>query len=201
MLSNKQLQKLFTSSTKQVNWKNIQKSRSQEVLFVGRSNVGKSSLLNSILSTRDLVGTSRHAGHTKHLGYFSTCNGKLTLVDAPGYGSMGRDVWGDIIEEYIETRINLNRIVVLINAMHGLLDSDLAFLDYLNRQREESAVNWVFQLAFTKSDTVPKDLLTQQLDIIQNDLVKRFPTFTPPIHQLSVKDPSSIMQLRRNLLS
>lgn len=199
MATRKQIQNLFSANVKQINWKNIQNSKAPETLFVGRSNVGKSSLLNSLLSTKDLVKTSRHAGHTKHLNYFSV-NGKFTLVDAPGYGGMGRDTWGDIVEEYIETRTNLSRIVVLTNAMHGLLDSDHNLLHYLNKQREEYGVRWLFQLAYTKSDTVPIHILQQYIASVEMELCRRYPTLTPPIHTVSIKDPGSIMDLRKCLL-
>ncbi|EOQ99477.1 putative GTP-binding protein EngB [Wallemia ichthyophaga EXF-994] len=199
MATKKQLENMFTTNVKQMNWKSMQKSKSPEMLFVGRSNVGKSSLLNSLLSTKDMVKTSRHAGQTKHLNYFSL-NGKFTLVDAPGYGGMGRDSWGGIVEEYIETRSNLNRVVVLINAMHGLLDSDHYFLNYLNKQREEYGVRWLYQLAFTKSDMVPKPVLEEYVGNVEMELCRRYPTLTPPIHMVSIKDPLSIFKLRRGLL-
>ncbi|TIA98675.1 hypothetical protein E3P94_02433 [Wallemia ichthyophaga] len=188
MATKKQLENMFTINVKQMNWKSMQKSKSPEMLFVGRSNVGKSSLLNSLLSTKDMVKTSRHAGQTKHLNYFSL-NGKFTLVDAPGYGGMGRDSWGGIVEEYIETRSNLNRVVVLINAMHGLLDSDHYFLNYLNKQREEYGVHMV-----------PKPVLEEYVGNVEMELCRRYPTLTPPIHMVSIKDPLSIFKLRRGLL-
>ncbi|KAG9094108.1 hypothetical protein FRC07_011355, partial [Ceratobasidium sp. 392] len=71
-----------------------------------RANVGKSSLLNSVLGRKDLVKTSSKAGHTRALNFFQVGAdaGKLTLIDAPGYGERGRPEWGEVFEHYVTAR-------------------------------------------------------------------------------------------------
>ncbi|KAG8691295.1 hypothetical protein FRC08_010217 [Ceratobasidium sp. 394] len=83
-----------------------------EFVFTGRANVGKSSLLNSVLGRKDLVKTSSKAGHTRALNFFQvgTDPGRLTLVDAPGYGERGRPEWGEVFEHYIGTRQRYARL-------------------------------------------------------------------------------------------
>ncbi|KAG8692110.1 hypothetical protein FRC08_010003 [Ceratobasidium sp. 394] len=83
-----------------------------EFVFAGRANVGKSSLLNSVLGRKDLVKTSSKAGHTRALNFFQVGAdpGRLTLVDAPGYGERGRPEWGEVFERYIGTRQRYARL-------------------------------------------------------------------------------------------
>ncbi len=99
-----------------------------EVAFAGRSNVGKSSLVNALTGRRTLARTSSSPGHTRQINFFDLA-GKLFLVDLPGYGfaqvsrSM-KETWQDLASAYLRGRPTLKRICVLINSRHGVKDSD-----------------------------------------------------------------------------
>ena len=126
--------------------------RGIEIAFAGRSNVGKSSLINALTGRRALARTSRAPGRTQELIFF-TGPSALTLVDMPGYGyaaaAKGRiKAWTALIDEYLRGRANLARVYLLIDARHGLKDSDAGVLATL----DQAAVN--YQLVLTKSDEV-----------------------------------------------
>jgi len=126
--------------------------RGIEIAFAGRSNVGKSSLINALTGRRALARTSRAPGRTQELIFF-TGPSALTLVDMPGYGYAAAakeriKAWTALIDEYLRGRANLARVYLLIDARHGLKDSDAGVLATL----DQAAVN--YQLVLTKSDEV-----------------------------------------------
>ncbi len=123
-----------------------------EVAFAGRSNVGKSSLINALTGRKTLARISRTPGRTQQINFF-TLGDRLMLVDLPGYGyaraskSRIRD-WTRLVEDYLGDRGNLRRLCLLIDARHGLTASDrkmAAMLDF-------AAVS--YQLVLTKADKV-----------------------------------------------
>lgn len=123
-----------------------------EVAFAGRSNVGKSSLINALTGRKTLARISRTPGRTQQINFFEL-GGRLTLVDLPGYGHAAvskklKLEWGQLILDYLKGRRSLSRILVLIDARHGLKDSDLAIADIL----DEAAQSYLFVL--TKADLV-----------------------------------------------
>ena len=126
--------------------------RGIEIAFAGRSNVGKSSLINALTGRRALARTSRAPGRTQELIFF-TGPSALTLVDMPGYGYAAAakeriKAWTALIDEYLRGRANLARVYLLIDARHGLKDSDAGVLATL----DQAAVN--YQLVLTKADEV-----------------------------------------------
>ena len=126
--------------------------RGIEIAFAGRSNVGKSSLINALTGRRALARTSHAPGRTQELIFF-TGPSALTLVDMPGYGyaaaAKGRiKAWTALIDEYLRGRANLARVYLLIDARHGLKDTDAGVLATL----DQAAVN--YQLVLTKADEV-----------------------------------------------
>jgi len=123
-----------------------------EVAFAGRSNVGKSSLINRLLSRRKLVRVSSTPGRTQQINFF-VVNEVLGLVDLPGYGYAKappavRAKWGPMIRTYLDGRENLKGVVHILDARHKPTAQDLEFLDWL-ASREIPAV-----LAATKMDKV-----------------------------------------------
>ena len=128
-----------------------------EIAFAGRSNVGKSSLINALTGRKSLARTSHTPGRTQELIYFGN-DGALRLVDMPGYGYAEAPKakvveWTKLIHAYLKGRANLARVYVLIDARHGLKDSDQPALDALG----EAAVS--HQIVLTKADQLkPKDL-------------------------------------------
>ncbi|MEE4239036.1 MAG: ribosome biogenesis GTP-binding protein YihA/YsxC [Anderseniella sp.] len=122
-----------------------------EVAFAGRSNVGKSSLLNALTGRKDIARTSNTPGRTRELNYFEVGEGQVALVDMPGYGyaraqkSLVKS-WQSIIMGYLQGRPNLRRVFVLIDSRHGIKANDIETLDQL----DEAAVN--YHIVLTKAD-------------------------------------------------
>ncbi len=106
-----------------------------EIVFVGRSNVGKSSLLNSLCAKKGLAKTSSTPGKTRLINYF-LINGNLFFVDLPGYGyaAVGhseREGWGRLLTEYVQERERIALVVLLVDARHPGMDTDIDMVEFL----------------------------------------------------------------------
>jgi GTP-binding protein len=125
-----------------------------EVAFAGRSNVGKSSLVNALTGRKTLARTSANPGHTRQINFFDLA-GRVYLVDLPGYGfaqvsrSM-KETWQDLASAYLRGRPTLKRVCVLIDSRHGVKDSDRETMKNL----DAAAVS--YQLVLTKTDYLKK---------------------------------------------
>ncbi len=123
-----------------------------EIAFAGRSNVGKSSLINALFNQKKLAKTSSTPGRTQQLNFFNFDN-KLYLVDLPGYGyakapeKMVRQ-WQAVLKTYLRGRPNLRRVFLLIDSRHGIKDEDLEIMKML----DISAVP--YQIVLTKTDKI-----------------------------------------------
>lgn len=137
-----------------------------EIAFAGRSNVGKSSIINALVAQPGLVRTSKTPGRTQKLHFFSV-GGKvgslpdLSLVDMPGYGFATApkavvDEWHDLVGGYIRRRrgSNLKTIYLLVDSRRGIAKVDEDFMDYLHD------LGMIYQVVFTKADTVCEQVLT-----------------------------------------
>ncbi len=128
-----------------------------EIAFVGRSNVGKSSLVNALTGRKTLARVSQTPGRTRELNFFNL-GGRLTLVDLPGYGyakaskTLAAD-WQTLIFSYLSGRASLARVMLLIDSRRGLMDTDLAVMELLDR----AAVSYL--LVLTKTDELKKGAL------------------------------------------
>ena len=125
-----------------------------EVCFAGRSNVGKSSLINALTNRKNLARASNTPGRTQEINFFTTTGGPY-LVDLPGYGYAEAPVpvvkkWQELLKAYLSGRVNLRRVFVLIDARHGVKAVDEEILKLLDR----SAVT--FQAVLTKADKISK---------------------------------------------
>ena len=123
-----------------------------EIAFAGRSNVGKSSLINALFNQKKLAKTSSTPGRTQQLNFFDF-DGKLYLVDLPGYGyAQAPDKivkqWQMVLKDYLRGRPNLRRVFLLIDSRHGLKKEDLEMMKLL----DEAAV--VYQIILTKIDKI-----------------------------------------------
>jgi GTP-binding protein len=123
-----------------------------EVAFAGRSNVGKSSLVNALTGRRALARTSSNPGHTQQINFFDL-GGRLFLVDLPGYGFARvsrslKEAWQDLATAYLRGRPTLKRVCLLIDARHGVKDADRETMKNLDK----AAVS--YQLVLTKADQV-----------------------------------------------
>jgi GTP-binding protein len=145
-----------------------------EVAFAGRSNVGKSSLLNALTGRNGLARTSNTPGRTQQLNFFflgSRDKSGLYLVDLPGYGyaKVSRSLvneWEQLMRQYLRGRPNLRRVFVLVDARHGLKDSDKELMAML----DDTAVS--YQVVLTKSDKVKVEEQNKLMESLKKSLVK-----------------------------
>jgi len=167
--------------------------RGTEIAFAGRSNVGKSSLINALTGRKALARISRTPGRTQELIFFSGADG-LYLVDMPGYGYAAAAkskiaAWTDLIHAYLVGRSNLARVYVLVDARHGLKDTDEPTLDVLG----QAAVS--HQIVLTKADAVKPSELAARIVEVEAALAKR-PAAFPGVLLTSSHDGSGIAELR-----
>jgi GTP-binding protein len=139
-----------------------------EFAFIGRSNVGKSSLINMLTGRTNLARTSKKPGKTQLLNYF-LINQQWHLVDLPGYGyakisKKKRQEWERMIQDYLVKRLQMQCAFVLIDAMIPPQKIDIDFLDWLGKMRIP------FVIVYTKTDRLKADELTQNLNAIRTEL-------------------------------
>ncbi len=164
-----------------------------EIAFAGRSNVGKSSLINALTNRNALARTSHTPGRTQELIFF-TGAGPLTLVDMPGYGyaAAPKDkiaVWTRLIRAYLRGRANLARVYVLVDARHGLKAADAEVLDLL----DEAAVS--YEIVLTKADAVKREALTATIEQTMVAIRKR-PAAYPDVLATSARTDAGLPELR-----
>ncbi len=166
-----------------------------EIAFAGRSNVGKSSLINALTGRQALARTSSTPGRTQELIFFEgPGNARLRLVDMPGYGYASAPKakiasWTAMIHKYLQGRGNLARVYVLIDARHGLKDVDLDVFKTLDR----AAVS--YQVVLTKADQIKLDELTRRVGEITAFLAKH-PAAFPGVLATSSQTSAGIAELR-----
>ncbi|HML07741.1 MAG TPA: ribosome biogenesis GTP-binding protein YihA/YsxC [Xanthobacteraceae bacterium] len=164
-----------------------------EIAFAGRSNVGKSSLINALTGRRALARTSNRPGRTQELVFFGG-PGRLVLVDLPGYGYAAAAkskvaAWTRLIHDYLRGRTTLARVYVLIDARHGLKDIDNAVLDVLG----EAAVS--YQIVLSKCDQASEAELAERCEGVQAAIRRRPAAFSDLI-ATSARSGAGIAQLR-----
>ncbi len=165
----------LTSSTKT---SQCPKPEKPEYAFIGRSNVGKSSLINFLTGRKKLAKTSTTPGKTITINHFEI-NNEWYLVDLPGYGyakrsKTDRKNWEKMIRNYILTRSNLMNVFLLIDSRHKPQKSDLEFMEWL-------AISEIpFVLTFTKTDKLNRNKLESNLSFYKNELKQSW-EILPPI--------------------
>ncbi len=167
-----------------------------EIAFAGRSNVGKSSLINALTGVNGLARASNTPGRTRELNFFNV-NDALTLVDMPGYGyakASKAEVkqWQSVLKGYLRGRPGLTRAFVLIDARHGILKADEEMFQLL----DESAVT--YQLVLTKADKVKPAELAKVLEKVEAS-VKKHPAAFPVVHATSSEKGTGIPELRAEI--
>jgi GTP-binding protein len=167
--------------------------RGAEIALAGRSNVGKSSLINALTGRKNLARISRTPGRTQELIFFNA-GGPLNVVDMPGYGYAAAAkskiaAWAELIHAYLRGRANLARIYVLVDARHGLKDTDDQVFEALG----QAAVS--HQIVLTKCDAVKLAELAARIAEVEAALAKR-PAAFPTVLVTSAREGTGIPELR-----
>jgi len=162
--------------------KQLPEPNMSEVAFIGRSNVGKSSLINALTGRKDLARTSNTPGRTQQLNFFNLGE-KIYIVDLPGYGyarvsKTQVENWTKLMKKYLRGRPNLRCVFVLIDGRHGLKDSDIEMMKIL----DETAVN--YRIILTKCDKQKDEQLAKTKEKIEETL-KKHAAAQPTIVQTS----------------
>ena len=139
-----------------------------EIALAGRSNVGKSSLINTLLKRKNLARTSSQPGKTQTLNFYIV-NEEFYLVDVPGYGyakvsQKQREAFGEMIQDYLETRPNLKGLIILVDARHEPTKDDIAMYDYAQY------LNLPILVVCTKMDKIKKSQINKVLSNLKKHL-------------------------------
>jgi GTP-binding protein len=167
-----------------------------EIAFAGRSNVGKSSLVNALTGRRTLARTSNTPGRTQQLNFFNL-GGQLMLVDLPGYGyakvsKTQVESWTRTLKAFLRGRVTLRRACLLVDSRHGIKDLDREMMDML----DEAAV--VYQIVLTKTDKLKKGELETRAAAVEAELAKRAAAF-PVLALTSSEKGTGVAELRAGL--
>jgi GTP-binding protein len=168
-----------------------------EVAFAGRSNVGKSSLINAMTGRKSLARASNTPGRTQELNFFTTATGNFYLVDMPGYGYAEApkakvEAWIKMIKAYLRGRVPLKRVYVLIDSRHGLMAADLETLDLL----DECAVP--YQGVLTKTDKLKPGEL-EKVTAKTAKLLSKRPAAFPVLLATSAETGDGVEALRTSI--
>ena len=170
-----------------------------EIAFAGRSNVGKSSLLNALTGRKAIARTSVTPGRTQELNFFEVGEPtRIRLVDMPGYGYAKAplkvvEAWKRLVRDYLRGRVELKRTLVLIDSRHGVKDVDREMLKML----DEAAVG--YRLVLTKADKIKASELDKVLTETQAE-ARKHPAAYPVVHVTSSEKGMGIAELRAAVL-
>ncbi len=164
-----------------------------EVCFAGRSNVGKSSLINALTGRKTLARASNTPGRTQEINFFALGTDRY-MVDLPGYGYAEAPVavvakWQALLRQYLSGRVSLRRAFVLIDARHGVLAADEDIMDLLDR------CALTFQVVLTKADKINKATRDATLDNVRTALAQH-PAAYPELVMTSSEKGEGIETLR-----
>lgn len=157
-----------------------------EVAFVGRSNVGKSSIINAICNQKNLARTSNTPGRTRAINVFTPSNGRW-IVDLPGYGfakvsEEEKDSWKQMIEGYITSRKNLKNLYILIDGLVGPMDLDIIMVEWVK------SLDIKFKIIVNKTDRISN----LNLEKLKNDIAESLQISKDLIYCVSAKTKAGI---------
>jgi GTP-binding protein len=173
---------------------NLPAASGPEIAFAGRSNVGKSSLINALVGQRGLARTSNTPGRTQDLNFFVAPGVALTIVDMPGYGFAEApkarvEQWTGLVRDYLRGRPTLLRVILLVDARHGLKSSDLSVMELM----DQAAVS--YQVVLTKIDKIKPPELAELLGATATTLKSHAAAF-PSLLATSARTGAGMAELR-----
>jgi GTP-binding protein len=169
-----------------------------EVAFIGRSNVGKSSLINKLFRSNSLTRVAKYPGRTQQINLFTVGKNLFRVVDLPGYGyarvaKTQVESWQDLVWQYLTTRQNLIKLWLLIDARRGIMNIDSETM----RAMSSSGVG--FHLVLSKVDKLSVNKLQDVVNATQNSVV-HFPSMFPSIITASSMKERGTEEMRRSIL-
>lgn len=171
-----------------------------EIAFCGRSNVGKSSLLNALTGRKSIARTSVTPGRTQELNFFDVAEPlRFRLVDMPGYGfakapPSATEKWRRLVRDFLRGRVVLRRTLLLVDARHGFKPGDLEMMAML----DEAAVG--YRIVLTKADKVKPSALAEMLTQTEVE-ARKHPAAYPVVHVTSAETKQGIDELRGAVLA
>ena len=181
-----------------VSYKQYPDSACPELAFVGRSNVGKSSIINAITKSKKLAKTSKTPGRTQSINLFKI-NEKLNIVDLPGYGyakvsKVKRDELANLIKSYIFNRKNLQQVFVLIDCKVGIKDIDIDILDMICGSNKQ------FSIILTKIDKCAINFVKSQNESLIS-LMKNYKSHFNKIFSTSSNKNMGIIDIQKDIFN
>ena len=169
-----------------------------ECCFIGRSNVGKSSIINAVTKTKKLAKTSKTPGRTQNINSF-LINNRINVIDLPGYGyakvsKIKREELYNLIESYLINRENLKLIFVLIDCKVGIKDSDIDILDIISENNKQ------FSVILTKVDKCPTNFIIRQKESLIT-LLKNYKLHFKSILSSSASKNIGIVDIQKEIFS
>ncbi|MFI3242193.1 MAG: ribosome biogenesis GTP-binding protein YihA/YsxC [Alphaproteobacteria bacterium] len=169
-----------------------------EIAFAGRSNVGKSSLINALFNNKSVAKTSNTPGRTRELNFFNLLE-KIYMVDLPGYGyakasKSSVEKWQKLILQYLKGRVELKRVFLLIDSRHGIKDVDIEIMKIL----DTSAVT--YQIILTKIDKINREEQNKILEKTATEIKKHAAAF-PVVMSTSSEKRYGLDEVRQEIFS
>lgn len=170
-----------------------------EIAFAGRSNVGKSSLFNTLVNRRNFARVSGSPGKTRTINFFDI-NGEFRIVDLPGYGyakvskSQSKE-WGPMMENYLENRPNLLKVVQLVDVRHAPSAQDVQMYDYLRYHGLDGIV------VATKADKVSRNELNKNISVIKKTLKLGADDVVVPVSSLKKTGVEALLDVIEGIIS
>ena len=170
-----------------------------EFAFAGRSNVGKSSLINALCNRKSLARASNTPGRTQEINFFDVAEGRFWMVDLPGYGfadapKKNVDTWSQLNLNYLRRRPKLQRVFTLVDSRRGIGDVDLGVMEQL----DSAAVQ--YQVVLTKTDKIKKSEVAEVIAATKAALMKQ-PAAHPHVIATSSEKGLGLTELRATILS